>query len=173
MRCATPSTGTCTRHPEWTVSPREDVRAAEARRRIETTTIDRVDVDNGDSERVHQGHDLNDNRRPWFEGRNGRESKAAPFGYTLKVVGDAPVSLVTTCRAGDGRARTFDVLVDGTVIATETIPLGATELIDLEHAVPPALDARQVHGRGDISATRRRPDRSGVRDSDDTTTATP
>ena len=32
-----------------------------------------------------QGHDLNDTRRPWFEGRNGRESKTVPFGYTLKV----------------------------------------------------------------------------------------
>jgi len=65
------------------------------------------------------------------------------------VLPDSPVSVVTTCRAGDGRTRAFDVLVDGQVIATETIPLGLPELIDLEHPVPPTL----TRGKATVSVT--------------------
>ncbi len=70
---------------EWRSHRAKMSALAATRRRTRATTIDRVDADNAESERAHQGHDLDDNRRPWFEGRNGRESKAAPFGYTLKV----------------------------------------------------------------------------------------
>jgi len=136
---------------EWAAYRARMSTKAATQKRIESTTIDRVDVDNAESEHAHQGHDLDDNRRPWFEGRNGRESKATPFGYTLKVAGDTPVALITTCRAGDGRARTFDVLVEAVVIATETVSLGSTELIDLEHVVPPAL----TRGKSTVAVTYR------------------
>ena len=134
---------------EWRSHRTKTSALAATRRRIEATTIDVVDADDVESERAHEGHDLNDTRRPWFEGRSGRDSKVVPFGYTLKVLPDSPVSVVTTCRAGDGRTRAFDVLVDGQVIATETIPLGPPELIDLEHPVPPTL----TRGKATVSVT--------------------
>ena len=134
---------------EWKSDRAKTSALAATRRRTEATTIDVVDADDVESERAHEGHDLNDTRRPWFEGRNGRDSKVVPFGYTLKVLPDSPVSVVTTCRAGDGRTRAFDVLVDGQVIATETIPLGLPELIDLEHPVPPTL----TRGKATVSVT--------------------
>jgi DUF1680 family protein len=136
---------------EWAAHQTESATRVAARQRIEASTIDRVDIDSAESERAHDGHDLSDSRRPWFEGRNGRESKGAAFGYTLKVVADVPLSLVTTYRAGDGRRREFDVLVDGRTIATETIPLGASELIDVEHSVPATL----TRGKSSIAVTYR------------------
>jgi DUF1680 family protein len=108
-------------------------------RRIDAGTIDRVDVDSGESEQAHAGVALSDNRRPWFEGRAGRESHSTPFGYTLKVSSETPIAIVTTWRGGDEHPRTFDVLVEGTVIASETLPARPTELVTLEHAVPAAL----------------------------------
>jgi hypothetical protein len=135
---------------EWTEHQTEVAARSAARRRIDASTIDRVDTDNAESERAHRGHDLNDNRRPWFEGRNGRDSKAEPFGYTLTVT-DAPMALVTTYRTSDGKRREFDVLVDGQTIATETIPSGAAELIDVERAVP----ANLTRGKSSIAVTYR------------------
>jgi uncharacterized protein len=136
---------------EWNQHQAQTAARAAERRRIDASTLDRVDTDSAESERDHHGRGLNDNRRPWFEGRNGRESKTTPFGYTLKVDADSAVSLVTTYRAGDGRARTFDVLVDGQVVANETLPLGPTELIDRKHPLPASL----TRGKSSIAVTYR------------------
>ena len=72
---------------EWTAHSRRAAADAETRRRIEQSTIDIVDADSKASEQAHDGQGLDDHRRPWFEGRAGRESKTTPFGYTLKVDG--------------------------------------------------------------------------------------
>src|SRR5262249_25543953 len=114
---------------EWTAHARNLAAAGVTRQRIERSTIDVVDADSQDSEKAHAGQGLQDQRRPWFEGRAGRESKAAPFGYTLKIATNNPVAVVTTCRGADLAPRTFDVLVDGTVIATDTLPLKPAALI--------------------------------------------
>ncbi len=140
---------------------------ADTRRRIEQSTIDLVDADSKASEQAHDGQGLDDHRRPWFEGRAGRESKTTPFGYTLKVDGARPVSLVTTCRGSDEQPRTFDVLVNGTAIATDTLPLEPARLIDLEHPVPASL----TRGLSSVTVTlppaRGQSDRGGLRGPDD------
>ncbi len=136
---------------EWAAHRHQVDASTETRRRIDASTIDHVDTDNADSEKSHQGQNLQEGRRPWFEGRNGRESKAAPFGYTLKVKPDSPVSLVTTYRAGDGTTRAFDVLVEGKVLASESLALGADELVEREHAVPATL----TRGKSSIAVTYR------------------
>jgi uncharacterized protein len=136
---------------EWTAHARETAARAEARRRIERSTIDLVDADRQASEQAHAGQGLDDHRRPWFEGRAGRESNAAPFGYTLKTGSAVRIAVITTCRGADGAPRTFDLLVNGTVIATDTLPLKPAELIDLEHAVPPSL----TRGRSSLTVTYR------------------
>ena len=136
---------------QWTAHSRRAAADAETRRRIEQSTIDIVDADSKGSEQAHDGQGLDDRRRPWFEGRAGRESKTTPFGYTLKVDSARQVSLVTTCRGSDEQPRTFDVLVDGTVVATDTLPLEPARLIDLEHPVPASL----THGRSSVAVTYR------------------
>ena len=73
-----------------------------------------------------------------------------PFGYTLKVLPDSPVSVVTTCRAGDGRTRAFDVLVDGHGHRhRDHSSWGHRSSIDLEHPVPPTL----TRGKATVSVT--------------------
>ena len=136
---------------EWSTFSAQQSANAKTRNRIDASTIDTVDANSADSEKAHQGHDLQEGRRPWFEGRNGRESKTTPFGYTLKVNPDSPVSLVTTYRAGDGKTRAFDVLVEGKVIASESLALGADELVDREHAVPATL----TRGKSSVAVTYR------------------
>ena len=128
---------------EWTAHRRAVEAARETRARIERSTIDRVDTGIAASERDHAGQGLDDHRRPTFDGRTGRESSSAPFGYDLKIDGTRPVAIVTTCRGADDRPRIFDVLVNGAVIATETLPLDPTAWLDLEHAVPRALTRGQ------------------------------
>jgi DUF1680 family protein len=136
---------------EWKAKAQGAAAAADTRRRIEQSTIDLVDADSKSSEQTHAGQGLDDHRRPWFEGRAGRESKTAPFGYTLKVDAARPVSLITTCRGSDERLRTFDTIVNGTVIATDTLPLEPARLIDLEHTVPVSL----TRGRSSVTVTYR------------------
>ena len=124
---------------EWTAHTAA-IDAATARRRdLERRTVDLVNADSADSERDHAGEGLIDQRRPWFEGRSGRESKAAPFSYQLKLPPAGAASIVVTYRGAANQSRVFDVLVDGEVVSRETLPVKPTELIDIEHAVPPAL----------------------------------
>src|ERR1051325_9388093 len=57
----------------------------------------------------------------------------------LRVAPDRPMTIVAGYRGSEGRRRTFDVLVDGQKIATETLEYHPTEELDREYAVPEAL----------------------------------
>jgi hypothetical protein len=46
---------------------------------------------------------------------------------------------VVTYRGASNQTRVFDLLVDGEVVARETLPVKPTELIDIERAVPADL----------------------------------
>jgi hypothetical protein len=128
---------------EWTAHAAAIRSADERRQRIAASTVDLVDLDSSDSERSHSPRGLDDKRRPWFEGRAGRESRATAFGYTLKVDATRAMTVVTTCRGADRQPRTFDVLANGKVIGTHTVPLEPDALLDLETAIPPGL----THGQ--------------------------
>jgi DUF1680 family protein len=123
--------------------------AARRRQDIEARTIDVVDVDSVESERGHALAGQSEPRRPWFEGRSGRDSRSGAFGYTLKVVADVPIVIATTCRGGDGQTRAFDILVDGEVIGSDTLPLGPAELVDREYPVPASL----TRGKSAVTVT--------------------
>jgi hypothetical protein len=120
---------------EW--ARRLAARAAEAAR-PRPAVVDSVDAGDPDDERAHaqQGERVT---RPEFEGRLGRETRDGWFSYRLRVTPEAPVRLVCTYRGGEGRARVFDVIVDGQVIATETLAYHPTELRDVTYDVPDAL----------------------------------
>jgi len=124
---------------EWTAHTTALVAAATARRDLERRTVDVVDADNADSERNHAAEGLNDERRPWFEGRSGRESKTAPFSYQLKLPATGAAGIAVTYRGASNASRVFDLLVDGEVVARETLPVKPTELLDMERAVPVAF----------------------------------
>ena len=130
----------------WTVSsPAEwdqrhaDAAALEVRRQaIARGAVDRVNVDDPQGESAHgyRGELTSD----WdFEGRKVRETRNGWFSYELKVLPDRPMSLGFTYLGGEGRPRTFDVLVDGVRIATRTTEYHPTELLDAEYPVPASL----------------------------------
>jgi len=73
-----------------------------------------------------------------------RDARDGWFSYELKVVPDAPVTLVCTCRGSEGRRRVHDILIDGEKIATETIYYHPTELFDISYAVPATLPANKT-----------------------------
>jgi hypothetical protein len=56
-----------------------------------------------------------------FLGRTWRHAGRGWFGYTLRIERGKPQQLLVTYWGGDGGNRTFDVEVDGKVIATETL----------------------------------------------------
>jgi hypothetical protein len=49
------------------------------------------------------------------------------------------VTLVCTYRGSEGRLRSFDVLVDGEKIATQTLEIHPGELFDFEYPLPEQL----------------------------------
>ena len=57
----------------------------------------------------------------------------------MRVAPDRPVTIVAGYRGSEGRRRTFDVLVDGEKIVTETLEYHPTEQLDREYAIPEAL----------------------------------
>ena len=75
----------------------------------------------------------------YFEGRRTREARGGWFSYALKVVPDQPVTLVAAYRGSEGRRRSFDVIVDGRTIATESLEYHPTEQLDREYALPAEL----------------------------------
>ena len=62
------------------------------------------------------------------------------FSYRMKVPSDEPATLACTYWGGDSGARTFDILVDGQKIATQTLdnPHPA-EFFTVEYPIPEEL----------------------------------
>src|SRR5262249_62002005 len=61
------------------------------------------------------------------------------FSLELKSAPDKPVTLICTYRGSEGRPRSFDVLVDGEKIATQTLEIHPGELFDFEYPLPEQL----------------------------------
>jgi hypothetical protein len=68
-----------------------------------------------------------------------REARGGWFAYQLKVAPDRPATIVCAFRGSEGRRRSFDILVDGEKIASDTLEYHPTEQLDREYAVPEAL----------------------------------
>ena len=65
-----------------------------------------------------------------------REARDGWFSYDVKVTPDRPAAIVATYRGGEGRRRSFDVFVDGTKLAAESLEYHPTEALDREYALP-------------------------------------
>jgi len=102
--------------------------------------IDQVKVDGGgEIEKSHSLFAESSSTGP-FNGRHYRDGKS--FGWDLKIVPDAPMSLSVTYWGDDGGARTFDIVVNGTRIATESLNHNKPgRLFDIEYPIPASLTA--------------------------------
>jgi hypothetical protein len=67
-----------------------------------------------------------------------REARGGWFSYELKVTWE-PVALVCTYRGAEGQTRTFDILVDGQKLVSESLPYHPTETFDREYPLPEAF----------------------------------
>ncbi len=129
---------------EWTTR-KSEIAAAEARRKdIDARAIDTVVVNDANSERDHDYKGENATEG-YFEGRRTREARGGWFSYVLKVPADRAVTLVCTYRGSEGRRRSFDVMVDGAKVATESLEYHPTEELDREYTIPESLTRGKDH----------------------------
>ena len=120
---------------------RQEAKAKEAARiaALNKLKIDLVDIGTAESEQSHQ-------MKGWatrsgnLNGRNWRD--AAPggwFEYRLKILKDIPAKLWCTYWGSDG-GRTFDILIDGSKIATQKLNNNRPEeFFDVIYDIPPEL----------------------------------
>jgi DUF1680 family protein len=120
---------------EWTTREAELAAASSRHRGFAERTLDLVDVDDAGSERAHALRSEG-STDAYFEGRRTREARDGWFSYDLELAPDRPLAIVATYRGGEGRRRSFDVLVDGKKIATELLEYHPTEALDKEYALP-------------------------------------
>ena len=123
---------------EWTFHRRDRARRESRRKEIESLTVDAVDMDRRDNEQAHafKGEKTRDH---WFDDRRGRESDGGWFSYVLKSLPDQPEILVCTYRGSEGPLRAFDVMIDGEVIANQSLEIHPGELFDFEYPIPENL----------------------------------
>ena len=110
----------------------------EARQRLEARVVDRVAPSDDAVEKAHKFQGEKTQSGP-YGGKHWRH--ATPGGWwswDLKVLPDAPMTLRCTYWGSDVPPRTFDVLIDGKVIATQSLNQDRPgEFFDIDYAVPP------------------------------------
>jgi uncharacterized protein len=123
---------------EWEQRKTDRAAVEALRHDFERRTIDRINIDAPENEQQHayQGESVSEG---YFEGRRTREARGGWFSYQLQVSPDRPVTLVCAYRGSEGRQRTFDVIVEGQNVATESLEYHPTEQLDREYALPEAL----------------------------------
>jgi hypothetical protein len=123
---------------EWE-QRKAEIAAKESRRKeIERRTLDAVNINDEQSETGH-GFKGENTGQGYFEGKRTRQARNGWFSYDLKVLPDKPMVLVCTYVGSFGRPRTFDVLVDGEKVATQTLEAAPAELFDFEYKLPEPL----------------------------------
>ncbi len=112
----------------------ERVRALEAR------TIDFVQPGEMQPERDHAFDGVNSRNgvhlnRKWRDAADG-----GSFSFTMKVLPDQPASLLCTYWGSDNGPRTFDLLVDGSKIATQNLNNNKPDaFFEVEYPLPESL----------------------------------
>ncbi|HSV74185.1 MAG TPA: beta-L-arabinofuranosidase domain-containing protein [Chthonomonadales bacterium] len=125
---------------EWRQREAE-VRAEEARQReLEARTVDVVRIGEMQPER---DHNLQGERTYAGEGQGRRWRHAVNggwFSFEVEVDPESPVDLVLTYWGSDAGGRTFDILVDGQRIATQTLNNSHPgRFFDVVHPLPDAV----------------------------------
>jgi DUF1680 family protein len=123
---------------EWD-ERKAEIAAKESRRKeIEGRTLDAVNINDEQSETGH-GFKGENASQGYFEGKRTREARNGWFSYELKVLPDKPMVLACTYVGSFGRPRTFDILVDGEKVATQTLEAAPAGLFDVEYKLPEPL----------------------------------
>jgi len=123
-------------------SPEHQSRLAadQRRKRLEARTVDAIEIGEAGSE---SSHGLAGERTETGGGAGRRWRHATGggwFSYRLKVLSDKPASLCCTFWGDDVPPRKFDILVEGTRIATQELNRNKPgEFFDVEYRLPPEI----------------------------------
>jgi hypothetical protein len=119
---------------------RRAVAEAEATARFRQRVVDEVIVGDSDSERAH-GLKGKDTASGSHQGRGWRHATSGGFfSYDMKVRADGPTDLFCTYWGSDSGPRSFEILVDGQLIATEKLAEKRPgEFFDVVYPIPEEL----------------------------------
>lgn len=129
---------------DWAQHKAELARTEATQRALDALTLDKFLPGNQQSEVDHQFKSQNSNAGAFRDG-SWRDARGGGwFEFTLKTTdgtGDpSPLILSCTYWGGDVDGRKFDILVDGTQIATQTLENNAPgQLFDVPYPIPPTL----------------------------------
>ncbi|MGB3799922.1 MAG: beta-L-arabinofuranosidase domain-containing protein [Lewinella sp.] len=115
----------------------------ERKRQLEAITFDSFQPGEMQPERDHQFTGDSLNLEEDFRGRKARGSERGGWlSFTMKTKADAPMALVLEYWGGYTGSKTFDILVEDEVIATENISGKADgKFVDVRYTIPPELTA--------------------------------
>jgi hypothetical protein len=106
---------------EWAARPAKEEAAEAARKELDSRTVDAVVAGSVEDERSHAIEETRSDAG-WLEGRRYRSARGGgSFSYALKVPPSAPAVLRVAYWGGESRRQRFEVLVDGEVVATQSL----------------------------------------------------
>ncbi|MEJ5260613.1 MAG: beta-L-arabinofuranosidase domain-containing protein [Anaerohalosphaeraceae bacterium] len=125
---------------QWKQRQAEYEAELKRRQEMEARTVDVLRIGEMQPERDHnlEGENtytgIHSDRR-WRDARNG-----GWFAFDMKVLPDAPMDLVVTYWGSESGPRRFDILVDGTKIATQTLGMDKpNQFYDVVYPIPEEL----------------------------------
>ena len=122
---------------EW-AEHEANLAAMDARRQeIGEQTVDSVDVGKMNSEAAHGLKGEATTIEGEFESLPSRQAAAGGwFSYDLLADPDVPLTLMCTYRGSGGLLRSFNILIDGEHVATETLEYHPSEFLDRAYSLP-------------------------------------
>jgi hypothetical protein len=116
----------------------------------EASIIDQVNIGDPTSEATHDLVATNSNTGN-YDGLNWRDanenlSATGSFGYTMSVLSNVAMNVACTYWGSDSGNRVFDILVNGTIIATQTLTDNVPgQFFTVQYAIPSALTAGKTN----------------------------
>ncbi|MCX5684750.1 MAG: glycoside hydrolase family 127 protein [Planctomycetota bacterium] len=125
---------------QWKQRQAEHAAAIEKQKLLKARAVDTVEIGQAASEKKHDMTGEKTGSGEFNGNRYRHATDGGGFSYRMKVLPDKPVEILCTYWGSDGGGRTFDVLVDGTKVATEKLAgKHPGEFFDQVYAVPPDL----------------------------------
>jgi DUF1680 family protein len=126
--------------PQWSARQAEYRAELEQRRQLEAKTVDFVQPGEMQPERDHNFQGEKTNAGEAFSRKYRDAYDGGWFSFDVKVLPDKPMDLVFTYWGSDRYRREFEILVNGTKVATQRLETNARDrFFDVTYPVPEAL----------------------------------